>query len=237
MSNSVFEECQRLEFPPIVSGRFGFEECHKNSQPNGQVGRTHCPWCRADILKLQTSWGITLKGLDELDDLVGHVHRLENQSTTSPGLTGRAGSTKQQSVWNGGTATTPLFFRMTALEKAMVRSQTCPCSPLSRVESPLFRVSLSHFLCPSAGVAFQMINLAITAQHARGEGCWEGGDFHSRGQQQEFAEKPEDAWRPTCLCGTWTSELRMLRTTVVWRLSMDSHCLVESNWQWTRHLC
>ena len=70
---------------------------------------------------------------------------------------------------------------------------------------------LSHFLGPTApaGVAFQMINLAITAQHARGQGCWEGGDSHSRAQQQEFAEKPEDAWRPTCLCGKWTLELRM----------------------------
>ena len=42
-----------------------------------------------------------------------------------------------------------------------------------------------------------MINLAITAQRARGQGCWEGGDSHSRVQQQEFAEKPEDVWRPT----------------------------------------
>ena len=54
--------------------------------------------------------------LDELDDL--DVPRwselaaglrppcLENQSTMSPGLPGTADSTKQQSVWNGGTATT-----------------------------------------------------------------------------------------------------------------------------------
>ena len=49
--------------------------------------------------------------LDKLDDLVvprwselaaGHVRRLENQSTMSPGLPGMAGSTKQQFVWNGG---------------------------------------------------------------------------------------------------------------------------------------
>ena len=68
---------------------------------------------------------------------------------------------------------------------------------------------------------------------------WEGGDSHSRAQQHEFAEKPEDEWRPTCLCGTWTLELRMLRTTVAfggcgpWTPTVS----VESNWQWTRHLC
>ena len=49
-----------------------------------------------------------------------------------------------------------LFSRMTALEKAMVRSpagpnagvalSTCPCSPLSRIESPLFRVLLQRRL-------------------------------------------------------------------------------------------
>ena len=144
-----------------------------------------------------------------------------------------------------------LFSRMTVLEKAMVRSQagpnagvalsTCPCSPLSRIESPLFRVLLQRRLSLPLPLSNRICRcglpndqFGITAQHARGQGCWEGGDSHSRAQQHEFAEKPEDEWRPTCLCGTWTLELRMLRTTVVWRLwSMDSHCSV----QWTRHLC
>ena len=51
-------------------------------------------------------------------------------------------------------AAVSLFSRMTAFDKAMVRSQaglnagvalsTCPCSPLSRIESPLFRVLLQR---------------------------------------------------------------------------------------------
>ena len=40
LMTSVFEECPRREFPPIVSGRFGFEERHKNTSVSllGKLG-------------------------------------------------------------------------------------------------------------------------------------------------------------------------------------------------------
>ena len=69
--------------------------------------------------------------LDELDNLVvprlselaaGCVHRLENQSTRLPGMAGNEAAVCVERRYRHDS----LFSRMTALEKAMVRSQAGP---------------------------------------------------------------------------------------------------------------
>ena len=93
------------------------------------------------------------------------------------------------------------------MEQALLRSQSgpcagvpfsaCPSSPLTRIDSALFRVLLQRrlhlplFLCPSAsaGVAGHSILLAITAQHVRGLGLWEGGASLWRVRPPESAGK------------------------------------------------
>ena len=108
-----------------------------------------------------------------------------------------------------------LMPRMNPVERTLLRSQsgpcagvpftTCPSSPLTRIDSALFRVLLQRrlrlpFPClsASAGVASLLTSLATTAQHVPGQGLWGGEGFHWRVRSLGSAGKQEVELSPTC---------------------------------------
>ena len=106
--------------------------------------------------------------------------------------------------------------RMEATERTMVRSQagpnagvalsTCLSSPLTRIESPLFRVLLQRRLSLPLPLSQRICGCGLPNDpfgHHRAACSWTGvvgkeGVFSSRALQPGFAEKLEDVWRPTC---------------------------------------
>ena len=135
------------------------------------------------------------------------------------------------------------MFRSQAGPNAGVALSTCPCSPLSRIESPLFRVLLQRRLSLPLPLSNRICRCGLPNDQigCHRATCSRTGLLGGRGFLLESSSKicREAGQRVAtnrflCEHVPWSSECC---TTVVWRLwSMDSHS-VESNWQWTRHFC
>ena len=131
---------------------------------------------------------------------------------------------------------TRLFPHMNPAERALLRSQsgpgagvpflTSPTSPLTRIESPLFRVLLQRRLRLPLPLSKRMCGCGHSIDsfgHHRAAcsrtGCLEEGDLLWRVRLRGSAEKREAASRPICSCATWISESRGQPTADGWRWS------------------
>ena len=143
-----------------------------------------------------------------------------------------------------------LFSRMTAPERAMVRSQagpnagvalsTCPCSPLSRIESPLFGGLLQRRLSLPLPLSKRICGCGFPNDqfgHHRAA-CSRTGLLGRRGFPLESAAARicrEAGGRVAT--NMFVRNMDLGAPNAADNRRLDSHCLVESNWQWTRHLC
>ena len=163
----MFEECPRLEFPPIVPRRFGFEERHENTSVSllGKLGGHIAHGAEPTESPCMGAASSAGAELDKLDDVVvprwsefavGSRPPSREPEHHEPGAPKHGWQHEAAVCVERRYRDDSLFSRMTALEKAMVRSQAGPNAG----------VALSRICREAGGVATNMFvrNMDFGAQ-------------------------------------------------------------------------